>query len=1217
VAVLCALAASAQAREMWFSREGGIPIQDPRGFVASSNDFEEGCGWGDAGNDAFDCFGTFNLTVAGENGELSPLLGEREYTIGGLQFTMVSEYVANHTWRIRLTPAGLVNDTRTTLTITGNLGSDGSTVEARGSRAFAGRQVPWLRTSDRADFLNTSDPIITHLVVPANPADLAGVAYARNGDQVTITANIRLPATIYFSATYADEPTTLDALFNDLRAVDVEVIDTDDDGVIDAFDNCPNLPNPGQGNADGDDLGDACDPDADADGIANGQDVCPLIANPDQIDSDGDGIGDVCDDCNDDLPAAVTVPWVASAPRVPHDILSGQETWLMGGEVLPLAGPYRASTYRWDYGDGTVDDFQPIGDHRAIEARHTYNGPPGSPFTARLTLCDDQNRCDTADFPMVIREDSLETRVNIAIDRGLWYLHKVAQEDGAFATEGGEQDRPTRVSAAVNAFMVHGHTETIDRCTSPYTTTVRRGMGFILRGVQTYEIGLQEAGDPDSNRNGLGASLANRGDGTDVYQLGMVMDAIVSSGTPDRRVEEGPYAGIQVNGRPATYADVVQDMVDMYAWGQLDPAEGQLRGSWNYQLGQAGHMDNSSSGWAAIGIIAAEQTWGLPVPQFMKDENLLAMAVTRNPNDGTFGYGNSGNQCLWGCAGVTPAGMLQVFMDGVRPGDERYDRGATWMADNWGGGPEEGDSSRVLGYTYGMFNAVKAFRVANVEQVTRSDGSLFDWYNDPNVGIAHVATQRQEADGRWNTISNFTDISGFATQWHLLMLASNLFEQPPRAVALANPQQVNINQLVTFDHSQSFHLDPRRQLVRFEWDFEGDGVFDFATNNLNERPTFRYNPALDELPRVYVARLRVSDDANPARTDTADVQITVDSGNVPPVAVITPDPANVPEGADFVLSGANSFDPNAGAPLNDRIVSYEWDVDDSNGLVQFVAGGPNQTINFPECGVARRIALRVTDSLGLTNVAFGVVNVVCNEPPTAVVNPNPVRIPEGGQGVASGAGSSDPEGGDLVFDWLCEGNIALQGEGDQLIINAAGINAPVGNLTIPCVLTVTDEAGAQDSVDFVVIIENLDGDGDGVDDGDDNCPQNANAGQEDLDRDGIGDACDPDIDGDGVPNANDNCVRIVNPAQENLDRDAQGDACDDDIDGDGIPNAGDNCVRTPNPGQEDSRPRRPGRCLRRRPRWRHRARWQRQLRAHAQPGPGRPGSGRHRRRLRR
>lgn len=81
-----------------------------------------------------------------------------------------------------------------------------------------------------------------------------------------------------------------------------------------------------------------------------------------------------------------------------------------------------------------------------------------------------------------------------------------------------------------------------------------------------------------------------------------------------------------------------------------------------------------------------------------------------------------------------------------------------------------------------------------------------------------------------------------------------------------------------------------------------------------------------------------------------------------------------------------------------------------------------------------------------------------------------------------------------------------------------------------------------------------DADGDGVVDGEDNCPttpnpadmklDNATAVQIDTDGDGDGDACDDDLDGDTVPNAIDNCPWTVNPTQADADGDGRGAACD-------------------------------------------------------------------------
>lgn len=92
--------------------------------------------------------------------------------------------------------------------------------------------------------------------------------------------------------------------------------DTDEDGVIDARDNCPEDPNPNQDDADGDGLGDVCDPfpedpdndlaqcEADLDDISEELDEC--LARPAFLDADGDGEHNNTDACPG-TPAATPV----------------------------------------------------------------------------------------------------------------------------------------------------------------------------------------------------------------------------------------------------------------------------------------------------------------------------------------------------------------------------------------------------------------------------------------------------------------------------------------------------------------------------------------------------------------------------------------------------------------------------------------------------------------------------------------------------------------------------------------------------------------------------------------------------------------------------------------------------------------------------------------------------------------------------------------------
>jgi hypothetical protein len=73
--------------------------------------------------------------------------------------------------------------------------------------------------------------------------------------------------------------------------------DGDGDGLIDRWDNCPGIANPGWPDSDADGNGDGCDDDDDNDGLPDSSDNCPAAANGGQTDGDSDGMGDLCDRC--------------------------------------------------------------------------------------------------------------------------------------------------------------------------------------------------------------------------------------------------------------------------------------------------------------------------------------------------------------------------------------------------------------------------------------------------------------------------------------------------------------------------------------------------------------------------------------------------------------------------------------------------------------------------------------------------------------------------------------------------------------------------------------------------------------------------------------------------------------------------------------------------------------------------------------------------------
>lgn len=147
----------------------------------------------------------------------------------------------------------------------------------------------------------------------AQPLRVSEVAFAEEGVQTKVSYSIRFlasPGASYRIYQDPDRYVSVQAGESGNLASDKDVrtiangepvqnplfvrADTDDDGVPDALDNCPNVANPDQSDIDGNRAGDLCD-DFDRDGVLNVEDNCPSDPNAWQEDVDADGIGDACD----------------------------------------------------------------------------------------------------------------------------------------------------------------------------------------------------------------------------------------------------------------------------------------------------------------------------------------------------------------------------------------------------------------------------------------------------------------------------------------------------------------------------------------------------------------------------------------------------------------------------------------------------------------------------------------------------------------------------------------------------------------------------------------------------------------------------------------------------------------------------------------------------------------------------------------------------------
>ena len=518
----------------------------------------------------------------------------------------------------------------------------------------------------------------------------------------------------------------------------------------------------------------------------------------------------------------LSVPWDPTNPLSPHTaypINSTTEVTVTLGATVP-AGVVTGDTVTvdWHFGDGSPDTTFPLANIYDISTTHQYpaSAGVGTAWTATVTVTDTtQHTSGTANYYLIQEANNLASRVNVAIDDGLWFLHQTMWRNtttvssntvnwGGWDTQtyacplvGGAAyacTYPGVINAEnVQAFEVSGHLPT-GPATDPYTDDVVRGLARMFNSlasqanftntyqfnpatvnygcsdgsqVQTdgtcvapatpvyYDAGSTSCTSPpctftfDGNNDGQ-MIYSNDGSGEQIYTGGPFMDALVASKDPTATAPTGPTGVLGLS-----YQNIVQNMADWYAACQYeydsDPAEypnqGYTRGAgysgsgggWLYGCQQGD--DNSTSQWAAIGLIGANRGFHLAIPQVVKDMNNVWVTDSQDVTDtrptgpnpysigddyGAFGYrGSLAYSNAWGAFAVTPSGMVQMALDGIgrtnntafgnpsNDPDQRWNNTETFYADNFCNSIASGAGVSPRAYTYGMFSFTKSMLLHN------------------------------------------------------------------------------------------------------------------------------------------------------------------------------------------------------------------------------------------------------------------------------------------------------------------------------------------------------------------------------------------------------------------------------------------------------------------------------------------------------------------------
>ena len=396
-----------------------------------------------------------------------------------------------------------------------------------------------------------------------------------------------------------------------------------------------------------------------------------------------------------------------------------------------------------------------------------------------------------------------EEAKKLAIDNGLAWLASTQTTSGAegywpYASYG----TLAATAAAALAFVEAGY---LPGDTSMYGDVLAKAVTYIFnRATVDSRFAVEPAhGYPfpryaeDYNNDGPPydgnneAIFFNAGDyARTVYTTGIVSAVVYALGDSLGRNTVVGIGSAAIIGK--TYAQAMQDIVDWFSWGQVEPNMGIYRGGWRYDANY-GSSDNSTAQWGALPLLYAS-AWGLGVPQYVFTELEMWVNYIQNPS------GGSGYDGPYSLVNISKTGglLLELAAIGAGKSDPRVVAAVNYINGEWNTTVNGWDGNfnnaysmwalykglQVQGY-WPWFNCGQ-FQIRVGEGVPAAPGGFTicseanpttsaagDWYShycDYLVGI-------QNGDGSWSGASSWT--GSLATGWYINILKATEVPPPP------------------------------------------------------------------------------------------------------------------------------------------------------------------------------------------------------------------------------------------------------------------------------------------------------------------------------------------------------------------------------------------------------------------------------------------------------